>query len=125
MCFSLKKTPSYSVQEISIVVLPPLPHDTAQDGAGVDADAHVDLLPRVLVKLLDGGDHGQAHLNAVERVVWFRLWAACGKRGSVITFSFFLVAPDLVETLGDLFDRSPTLRKRSFFTKLSFLSTYR
>ena len=41
----------------------------------MDADAHVDGLVAVLVKVLDGGDHGQAHLHAVPRVVLLRLGA--------------------------------------------------
>ena len=54
---------------------PALADDAAEDGAGVDADAHVDRLVAVLVKVLDGGDHGQAHLHAVPRVVRLRLRA--------------------------------------------------
>lgn len=56
---------------------PPLADDAAEDGAGVDAHAHVDRLVAVLVKVLDGGDHGQAHLNAVARVLRLGLGAAC------------------------------------------------
>ena len=52
------------------VELEPLPPDyPAEDGAGVDPDPHVDLLVAVLVKLLDGLDHAQPHLNTVARVV--------------------------------------------------------
>ena len=56
------------------VELEPLSADDAtEDGAGVDADPHVDILVALLVKLLDGPDHAQPHLDAVVGVVLSRL----------------------------------------------------
>ena len=62
------------------VELEPLPaDDAAEDGAGVDADPHVDVLVAVLVKLLDGSDHAQPHPHAVVGVVLPGLGTACAQ----------------------------------------------
>ena len=71
---------------------PPLSDDAAEDGAGVDADAHVDRLVPVFVELSDGRNHGQAHLDAVLGVVRLRLGAAFIKRGHIqLNFSWLQI----------------------------------
>ncbi|TNN63102.1 hypothetical protein EYF80_026718 [Liparis tanakae] len=73
--------------------------DAAQDGARVDAHAHVDGLARLLAELLDGLDHAQAHLHAAVGVVRPRLRAAGHAVVAIPQSADLLAAGELTEVV--------------------------
>ena len=49
------------------------PNNATEDGPGVYPYSHVDVLVAVLVKLLDGSDHVQPHLDTIAGMILARL----------------------------------------------------